>query len=203
VASEPALQDVHGQEDAAPAEPELSEGRLRALVESLLFVAAEPAAIPHLAQTLGVPVPAVERALSDLAEAYREGGPRGIRLQRVSDRVQLVSMPEAAPYVERYLGLDASPRLSTAAAETLAVVAYNQPVTRAEIEAVRGVSCDAVLRTLIGRGLVEPNGRLEQAGRPILYGTSFQFLQYFGLEDLKGLPPLPSGDQHGLTAANL
>jgi segregation and condensation protein B len=114
-------------------------------------------------------------------------------LQRKGDRVQLASAPEAAPYIERFLGLDLTARLSPAALEVLAIVAYRQPITRAQIEAVRGVSCDAVLRTLVSRGLLEEVGRLEQAGRPILYGTTFQFLQHFGLNTLSDLPPLKDG----------
>jgi segregation and condensation protein B len=89
------------------------------------------------------------------------------------------------------LGLDLSTKLSQAALETLAVIAYRQPLTRAEVEAIRGVGCDGVLRTLITRELVEAVGRLEQPGRPYQYGTTVQFLQYFGLDSLDHLPPLP------------
>jgi segregation and condensation protein B len=164
---------------------------LPALLESLLFVADEPVTIGQLVQTLAVPAETVESALAELANAYHADGGRGIRLQRKHDRVQLISAPEAAPVLQRFLGVDLSSSLSTAAVETLAVIAYRQPLTRIEIEAVRGVSCDGVLRTLISHGLVEPVGRLEQPGRPFLYGTTFQFLQYFGLESLADLPPLP------------
>jgi len=104
--------------------------------------------------------------------------------------VQFVTAPEAAPYVERFLNLDLSSRLSTAALETLALIAYQQPIARMQIEAIRGVNCDGVLRTLLSRGLVAPQGRLDQAGRPIVYGTTFEFLQYFGLSDLSELPAL-------------
>ncbi len=167
---------------------------LAALVESLLFVAAEPVTIAQLAQVLGVTTEATAAAVDQLAEAYHTQGGRGIRLQRKNDRVQLISAPEAAPFVERFLGIDLNTTLSTAALETLAVIAYRQPLTRADIEAVRGVNCDGVLRTLVSHGLVEPVGRLEQPGRPFLYGTTFQFLQYFGFESLAALPSLP-GDQ--------
>ena len=157
------------------------------LVEGLLFVADEPASVARLASTLEASEEAVQAVLDQLEGDCQA---RGVRLQRKGDRVQLVSAPEAAPYIERFLGLDLTTRLSPAALEVLAIVAYQQPMTRAQIEAVRGVSCDAVLRTLVSRGLLEEAGRLEQAGRPILYGTTFQFLQYFGLSTLRELPPL-------------
>ncbi len=182
---QPELLQENEQPDQHPQGAELV-----ALIESLLFVAGDPAPINQLANALGAPAEAIEAALAELAAALPGNG-RGLLLQRKGDRVQLVTLPAAAPYIERFLGLDLSTRLSTAALETLSVVAYRQPITRPEVEAVRGVNCDAVLRTLVSRGLVEPVGRLEQAGRPILYGTTFQFLQYFGLESLDQLPPLP------------
>ncbi len=179
------------EEGQAPASEQTTSLSLPALLESLLFVADEPVTIGQLVQVLAVPAETVESALAELASSYHAGGGRGIRLQRKHDRVQLISAPEAAPVLQRFLGVDLSTSLSTAAVETLAVVAYRQPLTRTEIEAVRGVNCDGVLRTLISHGLVEPVGRLEQPGRPFLYGTTFQFLQYFGLESLADLPPLP------------
>lgn len=160
---------------------------LLAKIEALLFVASEPAGIEQLAQVLHASEAAVEGALQALVARYQE---RGLRVQRINHQVQFVTAPEAAAYVQHFLGLDASTRLSTAALEALALVAYRQPVTRAQIEATRGVNCDGVLRTLLGHGLIAPIGRLEQAGRPIVYGTTFQFLQYFGLTDLSQLPSL-------------
>jgi len=160
---------------------------LLAKIEALLFVASEPADVGQLAQTLHVSEGIVEEALRALVARYQE---RGLRVQRINHQVQFVTAPEAAEYVQHFLGLDASTRLSAAALEALALVAYRQPVTRAQIEATRGVDCDGVLRTLLGHGLISPIGRLEQVGRPILYGTTFQFLQYFGLADLSQLPSL-------------
>jgi segregation and condensation protein B len=161
--------------------------RLKLLLESLLFIAGEPAPIEQLAATLGVEEKFIEAALSSLQEDYKS---RGLRLQRNGNHVQLVTAPEAAPYIERFLGLQLSSRLSLPALETLAIVAYRQPVTRAQIETIRGVNSDGVLRTLLNRGLIEEVGRLEQAGRPILYGTTFEFLRHFGLQELRDLPPL-------------
>ncbi|MBC7250717.1 MAG: SMC-Scp complex subunit ScpB [Anaerolineae bacterium] len=163
------------------------ELELTSLIESLLFVADAPVTPAQLAAALDVEPQAVEKALEQLDQDYQR---RGLRLQRKGGRVQLVTAPEAAPAIERFLGLELSSKLSPAALETLAIVAYQQPITRAQIEAIRGVNSDSVLRTLINKGLIEEVGRLEQVGRPIIYGTTFEFLQYFGLQDLQDLPPL-------------
>ena len=167
---------------------------LPTLLESLLFVAPAPTPVARLAQVLGTTEELLEPALAQLAAGYIDAR-RGLRLLRKGDRVHLTTAPEAAPHIERFLGLDLSSKLSPAALETLAVIAYRQPLTRAGNEAIRGVSCDGVLRTLITRELVEPVGRLEQAGRPFLYSTTVQFLQYFGLESLNHLPPLPDSER--------
>jgi segregation and condensation protein B len=164
---------------------------LKALVESLLFVAEGPVTPGQLARALEAPAREVEDVLTTLAEEYHT---RGLRLQRDDGRVQIVSAPEAASYIEQFLGLSMDGYLSTAALETLAIIAYQQPVTRAGIEAVRGVDCGGVLRTLVHKGFIAQLGRLEQAGRPIVYGTTFQFLRYFGLESLDDLPLLPQGE---------
>lgn len=167
----------------------MHQHQVECLLESLLFVADEPVAVSQLAKALEVEGKSIEEALERLRTEYSQ---RGLRIQRKGERVQMVTAPEAASYIERFLGLQLSGKLSTAALETLAIIAYQQPITRAQIEAVRGVNCDGVLRTLTSKGLIEEVGRLEQAGRPILYGTTFEFLQYFGLQDLAELPPLES-----------
>jgi len=158
---------------------------LESLVESLLFVADRAVTAENLSAALDVPVDDVEAALQALSEEYQG---RGIRLQRKGDRRMLVSAPEAGPTIERFLGLELSGRLSTAALETLSIVAYRQPATRAQVEAVRGVQSDGVLRSLVRRGLLEQVGRGETVGHPILYGTTFEFLQQFGLQDVRELP---------------
>jgi segregation and condensation protein B len=160
---------------------------LPALVESLLFVASEPSPIEHLATVLQVTPEQIEEALQILDREYAT---RGLRLQRKRMRVQLVTAPEAADAVRQFLGLEMTGKLSPAALETLAIVAYRQPVTRAQVEAIRGVNSDSVIRTLVNRGLIDEHGRLDQAGRPIVYGTTFDFLQQFGLSSLEQLPPL-------------
>lgn len=162
------------------------------LVESLLFVADAPVAVSDLAQALDVSSDAASRAVDQLRQLYTG---RGLRVQRINGRVQMVTAPETASVIERFLGLDLSGKLSEPALETLAIVAYRQPVTRPDIDAVRGVNSDSVLRTLLSRGLIEEVGRLEAVGRPILYGTTFEFLQHFGLENLDDLPPLNGHDK--------
>jgi segregation and condensation protein B len=157
------------------------------LVEALLFVADEPVSLERLAAVLLVEPAMLDRAITEL---QANSAARGIRVQRKGQRVQMVTAPEAAPAIERFLGLDLASRLSPAALETLAIVAYRQPVTRADVDAVRGVQSDSVLRSLVNKGLGEEVGRLDQAGRPILYGTTFEFLQHFGLQDLTQLPAL-------------
>ncbi len=158
-----------------------------AALEALLFVSAEPVAPLQLAQALVISLDAVEEGLERLEGALQGSG---LRLQRHGGRVQLTTAAEMAELIERFLGLEATARLSRAALETLAIVAYQQPVTRPYIDGVRGVSSDGVMRSLLGKGLVQEVGRAEGPGRPILYGTSPDFLQYFGLNSLAELPPL-------------
>ena len=160
---------------------------LAARVESVLFVAEEPVSTHRLAQALEVTPASVERALVSLASQY-EG--RGLRLQYSNDGVQMTTAPEAACHVERFLGLESRVHVSQAALEALAIVAYRQPITRPEVEAIRGVGSDSVLRTLLNTGLIDRVARADVAGRPFLYGTTAEFLQHFGLQSLDELPTL-------------
>jgi segregation and condensation protein B len=163
------------------------EGRVdtKSLVESLLFVADHPTSVEDLATVLQVHAEDVELSLETLRAEYQE---RGLRLQDQKGRVQLVSAPEAGPYIERFLGLESSGRLSIAALETLSIICYRQPITRAQIEAIRGVDSTSVLRSLIRRGIVEEVGRTDTVGHPILFGTTFELLQQFGLQSVHDLP---------------
>ncbi len=163
----------------------------KAIIESILFIADEPVEIDRLAEVIGLDRETINAAVEELAKEYSE---RGLRLQRSGGKVQMVSAPEAAPYVEKFLELKPSRKLSQAALETLAIIAYLQPVTRAQIEAIRGVNSDGVIRSLLSKGLIEEVGHLDSPGKPALYGTTFQFLQYFGLERLEDLPPLEGKD---------
>ncbi len=157
------------------------------LVESLLFIAGEPVTVTQLAHALELPHDTIEAALEQLVAACRE---RGVRVQRSGEGVQLVSAPEAATVIARFLGLGPPPRLSAAALEALAIVAYRQPITRAQVEAIRGVDSSGVIRALLARELIAEAGRLESVGRPILYVTTGEFLQQFGLGSLAELPPI-------------
>ena len=159
----------------------------KAIIESILFVADEPVTVAHLADALDVKRPLIKEAAESLADDYSA---RGLRVQYHEGHVQMVTAPELAPYVERFLGLQYSGKLSAPALETLAIIAYRQPITRPQIEEIRGVNCQGVLRNLIARGLIEPIDRLETVGRPVVYATTFEFLQYFGLENLAELPQL-------------
>ena len=169
--------------------PSLSKDRLPAAIESILFVADEAVEISMLARALRRPADAIEQALEELQERCAEGG---TRLQRTRDTVQLVTAPESGPFVERFLGLESRQRLSGAALESLAIIAYKQPMTRAGVEQVRGVNSDGAIASLIARGLVEEVGRAPGPGRPALLGTTLRFLEHFGLTKPGDLPPLPA-----------
>lgn len=189
-------------DDYAGGDDEEEGVALTTLLESLLFVASEPIAPRQLAQTLGQSVAIIESGLAELADYYQRSL-RGLRVQRFNDKVQLVTTPIAAPFIETFLNLDNTTRLSSPALETLAVIAYRQPVTRAQIEAVRGVDCAGVLRSLVQRGLVADVGRMEGVGRPILYGVTELFMQHFGLMEMGELPPLEETEADRLWAATV
>lgn len=167
-----------------PSPPKLATVQL---IESLLFIAGEAVTVAQLAQALELPADAIEAGLDALRAACAT---RGVRLQRHGDSIQLVSAPEAAAVIERFLGVQPQTRLSAAALETLAIIAYRQPITRAQIDAIRGVDSSGVIRALLGRDLIAEIGRLETIGRPILYATTAEFLRQFGLTTLAELPPL-------------
>lgn len=157
------------------------------IVESLLFVASGPVEIQRLAKTLETGVGEIEKAIAFLTERREQSG---LRVQRNNTEVQFVTAPEAAPFVAKFLGIESTIKLSNAALETLAIIAYQQPVTRARVEAIRGVNSDYSISTLLGLGLIAEVGRLETVGHPILFGTTFDFLQHFGLDCLDELPSL-------------
>ncbi len=160
---------------------------LSARIEGLLFVSSGLVSLNQLAKVLGVSENVVESTLKDLDAHYKSAG-RGLRLMRVKSRVQLTTAPEISNTIEEFLDLDTTTTLSQAAMETLAIIAYKQPITRPEVDVIRGVNSDAVLRTLLSKGLIEELGRADTPGRPIYYGTTSEFLQYFGLESLDELP---------------
>jgi segregation and condensation protein B len=156
-------------------------------IEAILFVANGAVSIENLRKTLELDADTVQEALTILTQTRAEGG---VRLQRKGSDVQMVTSPAAAPYIEKFLGIQVSGRLSPAALESLAIVAYREPITRAQVEAIRGVNSDGVLGTLLARGLISEAGRLDTVGHPIQYATTFQFLQQFGLKSVSELPPI-------------
>ena len=167
--------------------PALTAEHLPSLIESILFVAEEPVEVPLLAQALRRPQAEIEGALAELEQRCLLGG---TRVQRTGELVQLVTDPDAGPYVERFLGLESRQRISGAALEALAIIGYKQPLTRAGVEQIRGVNSDAAIASLIARGLIEEVGKAPGAGRPALLGTTMRFLEHFGLSNPTDLPPL-------------
>lgn len=178
----PQAGDVGPAGEAAPTPIELTE----TVLEALLFVAERPLSRREIASLFVADRADVDARLGDLEVSLRE---RGIRLVLSGDRVELVTAPEAGAAIARYVGTDAI-RLSPASLETLAIVAYRQPVTKSAVERIRGVDSDYSLRSLVHRRLVVELGRADAPGRPILYGTGFDFLERFGLTSIDDLPPL-------------
>src|SRR5512136_406147 len=175
-----------------PAENFEIEMPLSVKLEALLFVAAEPVATAQLAEALDVAPSVVERGLNELDASLAN---RGLRLQRHAGRVQLTTAPELAELIERFLGLEATSHLSRAALETLAIIAYQQPVTRPQIDAIRGVNSDSMMKSLLSKGLILESGRADGPGRPILYSTTPEFLQHFGLNSILEMPPLAKPEE--------
>jgi segregation and condensation protein B len=175
--------------DSKHSDNELS---LNVLLEALLFAAPAPVTLTQLASTLAVTTRRVEIGLEELEIYYQQ---RGLRVQNHAGKVQLTTAAEIAPLVERFLGLEVTSRLSRAAVEALAIIAYHQPATRPKVDAIRGVNSDGVMRSLLNKGLLQEIGRAEGPGRPILYATTPEFLQHFGLNSLKELPPLPEAER--------
>ena len=172
-----------------------------AAIESLLFVSGRPLERAELRKLLNIDDKELADGLLALMESLESQG-RGIRLQRLGEQVQLVTAPENSRYVAALLGLPMTARLTTAAMETLAVIAYRQPMTRAQIEAVRGVNSDRALASLIQHGLVAEIGRAQTVGRPALFATTSDFLQQFGLTSLGQLPHTNEDGQPALANEN-
>ena len=165
------------------------EKRYRAAVEALLFGCADPVSARHLAEVLEADPAVIEQTLAALQAEY-DSQHRGICLLRLEDRWQMAARSEFTPYIQAALAVKRNAPLSPAALEVLAIIAYNQPVSRAFIEQVRGVDSSSTVQTLMQKGLVEEAGRLDLPGRPIGFGTTDAFLRTFGLSSLEDLPPL-------------
>ena len=166
------------------------EKTLKGRIEAILFVSGEAVSVKDLAKALQTDEKEVRSTLKELRDEY-DYGQRGVLLKRFGDKVQMATRPLYAGDVVRLLQPVQQQSLSQAAMETLAVVAYKQPVTRAEVEQIRGVKCDYSLQSLMNKGLIREAGRKDTIGRPILFCTTDEFLSHFGLEDLDELPPMP------------
>jgi segregation and condensation protein B len=179
---------------------------LSARLEALLFVAPGPVTNTQLATALEVTTRKIDEALTELEAFYANGNQRALRVQRLHGRIQLTTAPEVGELVERFLGLEATSRLSQAALEVLSIVAYRRPATRPQVDAIRGVNSDGALKSLLSKGLVQEIGRSSSPGRPILYSITPEFLQHFGLGSLSELPSLdlvqPSEDSLETDADN-
>ncbi len=178
--------------EASPAQNSEIELSLSAKLEALLFVSGEPVATAQLAAALDVAPSVVERGLNELDASLAS---RGLRLQRNAGRAQLTTAPQLAELVEHFLGLEATSHLSRAALETLAIIAYQQPVTRPQIDSIRGVNSDSMMKSLLHKNLILESGRADGPGRPILYSTTPEFLQHFGLNSILEMPPLAKPEE--------
>jgi segregation and condensation protein B len=165
-------------------------------LEAMLFVAPEPVTTAQLATALDVAPSVVERGLNELDASLAT---RGLRLQRHAGRFQLTTAPQLTELIERFLGLEATTHLSRAALETLAIVAYQQPVTRPQIDSIRGVNSDSMMKSLLTKGLILESGRADGPGRPILYSTTPEFLQHFGLNSILEMPSLARPEEESDT----
>ena len=172
--------------------PKKDKFTISALIESILFVASTPISMGQIAAALDETQGTIKNAVEELEQQYKAKS--GLRIQRKGSKVQLTTAPELSNMIENFLGVEMTTTLSQASLETLAIIAFRQPVTRPAIEEVRGVNSDGVVRNLLSKGLIEELGRAEGLGRPILYGTSSDFLSHFGLNSLEELPPLELPD---------
>lgn len=167
---------------------ELEESKIKSILESLLFVARKPLTPEEIEQAAQIPEGAAISALEGLIADYEE---KGINIVRVAGGYLMGTNPDYAEYIHNLLHAKVQTTLTPQALETLAIIAYKQPVTRAEIERIRGVVSDGVIETLLAKKLIQELGRSSAVGRPYLYGTTTEFLRHFGLKDLSSLPPLP------------
>ncbi len=168
----------------------------RAIVEALIFASSEPLTIKTIAEITELDVRTAIQIVAELVDEYRHQQ-RGIQLLEVAGGYQFGTLPECAPYLEKMQKVPRSSGLSAAAIETLAIIAYKQPITKAEIEAMRGVSVESSIANLVDKNLITEVGRKDTPGRPILYGTTKQFLKHFGLNNLTELPQVMDWEKQG------
>ncbi len=165
------------------------ESEYPSVLEAILFLSGDVVSVQSLREVLGLPESDIRALMGHLIEEYRERN-RGILIVEIAQGYQMVTNPECAEWVKKFRSTHSSSKLSMPALETLAIIAYKQPIIKAEIEQIRGVNSDSAIRTLYEKRLIKIMGRKEAPGRPFLYGTTREFLQYFGLKDLTELPML-------------
>ena len=170
---------------------------LRATVEAMIFAGGDPVSCERMADVLGVDKGVIDGVCSELNEFYEQNG-SALRVVKLGGQYQMSTRDEYAPIIRTLLDLKKDAPLSAAAMEVLAVIAYNEPVTKNFIERVRGVDCSGVVNTLLARGLIEERGRLDLPGRPMQYATSSNFMRCFGLESMGELPAIPDGTESNL-----
>ncbi|MBE6734243.1 MAG: SMC-Scp complex subunit ScpB [Ruminococcaceae bacterium] len=172
----------------------MSELNIKNAIEAILFASGSSVSVSRMAQALEISEKETKKQADMLMEEYTSAN-RGITIIRLDDSYQMVSAEEYAPQIRTVMDLRRNTPLSQAAMEVLAVVAYNQPVTKAFVEQVRGVDCSGVIGSLTAKDLIEEKGRLELPGRPLVYGTTENFLRCFGISDLSELPEIPATDK--------
>lgn len=172
----------------------MQDREVKSIIESLLFVAGEPITLDAIRKIVEVDKYNTERILRDLINDYAIQN-SGLLILEVAGGFQMVTDPSSAPWVKKLLSTAMPKRLTQSSLETIAIIAYRQPIIKAEIEAIRGVNSDGVVKTLLDRRLIKILGRKEAPGRPLMYGTTQEFLQYFGLKDLSELPTLKEFDE--------
>ena len=171
----------------------MEKGKIKAAVEAVIFACGTPVEAQRIAQALDISTDEAIKMCGQLMEEYESAG-RGIRIVRLNDSFQMCTVEEFAQPIRTVLDIRRNTPLSQAAAEVLAVISYNQPVTKAFVEQVRGVDCSGVISGLISRQLIEEKGRLELPGKPLVYGTTEHFLRCFNISSIDELPPIPNDE---------
>jgi len=176
----------------------MNENGLISRLEALLFIAGSPVTIAQIAEVLEVSQGEVDTLIEELESCYSLG--RGSAIQHHGGRCQLTSHPQFADDIEKYLGIENTSKLTKPSIEALAIIAYRQPITRPGIDAIRGVSSDGVIKSLLSKGLIQEVGRAEGPGRPILFSTTSDFLQHFGINSINQLPPFELANEEDSSA---
>ncbi|MDI9496606.1 MAG: SMC-Scp complex subunit ScpB [Bacillota bacterium] len=163
---------------------------LKSVLESLMFAWGEPLSINEMSKILEIPVKSLAAVLDEMISEFRDNEDRGLLIQRFGNSYQLTTKRENYEYIQSLLENTVNKSLSTAAMETLSIIAYKQPVTKVEIERIRGVKCSQVVKGLLDKGLIKETGRLDKPGRPVVYSTTDEFLRHFGLTSIDELPAI-------------